>query len=185
MFDAIQSFDSVQLMQDCLVVIDIDETVLRYKYDASHYIGAEWWKMRFEYHYKLSGDYDAAEKSAYNEWHEIISTTQPEHTDVAGFMRLIERVDCMSGIIIFLTARRGDDWLITETHLKQLSVPRYVIHYTDDGPKGKMLCDIISSNYPGVLNIMIIDDLESNLMDVEEHVKNAKKNVYCYKFEKL
>lgn len=56
----INKFSEIEIIQNSLVVFDIDDTLI--KFDG---IDFKWWKNKFNKYYKLTKDYDLADKLSF------------------------------------------------------------------------------------------------------------------------
>lgn len=171
MYKQATTFDDINIPQNTLILCDIDETVIFF-----NEINEEWWRVRFNHHYRLIRDYDKADAEALNDWLVYIKANPPQHTDKEGFFRLLQRAANSQSEIIFVTARDSKLHQLTHEHFEQLDIDhkKYKIHYTRD--KGKYIKQHFNlENYERVI---FIDDRLYNLDDVVKH----NPGVECFLF---
>ena len=182
MYKNINKFNQVNIPTKSLVVLDIDETTLKYC-DMEQ----NWWKNKFSHYYSIHDDYDKAEEQCMELWKEQIGTTMPEHTDEKGFFEMLElckKIDCE---VIMVTARNDSLKGITHEHLNYLDIYDMEVYFAGGGNKGHLIKDITNSvniecdvkKHKQYDRIIFIDDLEQNLIDVKNEFGDE---VICYKF---
>ena len=172
---SIRSFFEVHLTRGCLLVLDIDETIL--KYDG---ICKQWWKDRFAYHHAIHNNYDLADSLCLKDWKEYIKLTLPSHTDADGFFDLIKRANKLTCKVMIVTARDDQIKEITHEHLNYLNVTDIDVYFVAGGNKGLLIDRVISENSQNYDGINFVDDMDHNLHDVKNHFGDK---VTCYKFE--
>lgn len=128
MLTKISSFGQVSLVHRALLVLDIDETILKYKHGDS-YVNKNWWTSRREHLYGKYGDQSIANKRAFHHWIKHIHNTLPEHTDEDGLKNLLKRATELEMNTIFLTARSPFLAKITKQHLAHLNIPDIQIFF--------------------------------------------------------
>lgn len=170
----ITSFKQVQLMNNSLVVLDIDETLLKYES-----IDTKWWKNRFDHYYKIHTHNDKSHDYVLNEWIDYITSVDPLHTDKEGFLDLEKRLTDNNCRLVFVTARNKGLEQITHKHFIHLQIHNNEIYFTDGTNKAHMIEQIIQKHMTDYDKIIFVDDLERNLNDVRTHFND---NVICYKF---
>lgn len=175
MYTIIKSFYQVELEEKCLLVLDIDETVLKYKD-----INRKWWDNKLAYYYNIYNDYRIADSHAFEDWKAYIHDNLPEHTDEDGIFDLIDRAEKLNCDIIFLTARSYYLDKITEAHLSHLGIHEQIVHYATGKNKGILLNEIIKNDYDHHKTIIFIDDMDKNLNAVKTEIDD--KHVICLKF---
>ena len=156
----IRNYDEIDILQNSLVILDIDETIITYSP-----ITPTWWNdMK-----KLYTD-----DHAYNEWVHIISKHIPYLLDEPEFFKLIERVKNTNSKLIFLTARNKK---FTELTIQQLIYCKIPISDGDvffSDKKGLTVYEI-KRKY-NRKHIIFVDDKLSNVIDV----KKWNPSVKCY-----
>lgn len=182
MYTSISTFSQIILKPNSLLVLDIDETTLKFPFGGT-YIDADWWKHHFDHYYSLNHDFDFADNKAYEKWLEHIHSVQPEFTDKKGLMDLLELANTMNIPVIFLTARPFSLANITITHFESLGIINKQIYYAGNIDKGTTLKNIILTQYSLVQNVIVIDDLDQNLSDIILQVGvSGNYDVQCNKF---
>ncbi len=171
----VQSFTQINISDNYLVVLDLDETIIKYEG-----ICKQWWKDKFEHYYKIHKDYDLVDSLSSRDWKEHMKITLPSHTDKNGFYDLIERSKNMNCKIIIVTARDEGIKDITYKHLKYLNVTNIDVYFVSGGNKAKLIDKVINDNSEKYDNIVFVDDMDFNLKDVKEHFGDK---VLCYKFD--
>ncbi len=174
-YTSITSFTEIDIHSPTLIVFDVDDTILRYEH-----IDREWWRAISDRHFAEHGDRLKADMLTYVSWHDEICATQPLHTDEDGIKDLLERAKKYNCKIIFLTARKEESHDITSKHLSALGIEHDEIYYGNiTGNKGEILNRVIIEKYPHFHDYIFVDDVESNVLKVKEHVS---KEIRCYKF---
>lgn len=175
MITTISKFEQIRIIPSSLYVFDIDETLLNF--DG---IDIKWWKNKFNKYYKLTQNIDLADSMSHNDWIKIVSIAEPELVDnkIHHFIDLLYQNDCK---IILLTARNDIMREITYKHIDKLNlvVNKDNIYFNQN--KGEELYKIVSTSYPEIQNIIVIDDLEQNLIDIKNKMQNTNYNLYLYK----
>lgn len=174
----ISSFSEVNIKHNSLVIVDIDETILKYTDTKKDIVNEKWWKSIFNSYYDIHRRYDIADDLAYDQWKELVYKSLPEHTDIDGFNEMIKKVSDTNSEIVFVTARHEDMRKITIDHLKHVGVNKYEIHFTSNCNKAPIIHEIHSRKNKD--NIIFIDDLISNHNDIQT---NFKCEVDCYLFQ--
>ncbi len=175
MIRTINSFRKINLKPKSLVVLDIDETILGFPT-----IPKNWWKNVFDNYYLLTNNFDTAEKLALKDWTNIIKKSKPiklEPKQLEIFITNTKDLDCE---LLILTARNPILTELTIKHLASIGIDHSnVIH---DKNKGRKLLNLVQTRYSHIDNIVFIDDLLSNLEDVQHHFKNHsdKYNLELY-----
>jgi hypothetical protein len=172
-FKQIYSFFEIKLERKTLVVLDIDDTIIKYSG-----MGKQWWKSTFESYYKISQNYDKADKQTLNDWKIQISLAVPLHIDENGVFDLFKRAKELECTIIFLTARNQSLETITYEHLKQLGIEEIKIYFSPDVEKGITLDEIKNNDCQNYDDIIFVDDLHGNLVSVHNNTNHP--NIKCY-----
>lgn len=175
----INSFNQVQLVPNSLIVFDIDETVISFED-----INEGWWKKTFSKYYGQTNDYDLADELSLNEWVTHIKNSKPQLLDEVNFINLIKQAKELNCEIIMLTSRRKFLFDVTIAHIAHcnIDIDSDSIYFNEN--KGKELYDIVTSKYQKYDNIIFIDDVESNLEDVDNTFSSLDKyTLQLYKIE--
>ena len=183
MYKSINKFDQVTIPKKSLVVLDIDETTLKYCD-----VEPGWWKETFHYYYEIHNCHDTAEELCLDLWKEKIGSTLPAHTDEKGFFDLVRYCKDNECELIMVTARNDSLKGITHEHLNYLNIYDIEVYFACGGNKGHLIRDIIGHVnithdiplHKPYDQIIFIDDLEQNLKDVKD---TFGEGVDCYKFE--
>lgn len=174
----ITSFFEISLTQNCLLVIDIDETIIMY--DG---ICHKWWKNKMDYYLEKQYSFDEADNQCVKDWKEFIKDKHPMYTDKEGFFDLIDRAKKLSVETFIVTARDIQLEKITHDHLQHLNIVDIDVYFSSGGNKAHVINNVINNvmlqqleNYD---QIIFIDDHDFNLNDVKEHFGDK---AMCYKF---
>ena len=175
--DTITSFSQITIPAKCLVVLDIDETVIRYEN-----ISSDWWTNKLNENLLIYNDHKTADFYALDEWITHINYNLPTHTDSDGLNDMFEKIKQYDGQVIYLTARRKYLEDITKYHLNYLNIKNEKIYFTGGENKGEILKSIVQDEYDHHNNIIFIDDRDENLHNVIKAMKHTEKLTKCYKF---
>jgi uncharacterized HAD superfamily protein len=130
----------------------------------------------------MTNNYELVDSLSYNDWVNLVSKIQPELVDeqVHQFVNLIKQNNCH---IILLTARCDKLKELTLKHLEQvnLNFDHANIHFNDE--KGDYLHKIVHQHFHHIDNIIVIDDMEPNLTDIKEKMKDTKFNLHLYRMK--
>ena len=161
----VSSFQDIHVPQNSLVVLDIDDTTIRFEE-----LGRHWWAVR-EDELKKTHTHQEARDRVMTEWIEGARVFKPILTDPEGFPAFLERVLKASAHLIFLTARSADLRQLTELHMSScgITVDAEKIYFSRD--KGSTLRSIVESE--GFSRVVFVDDMEHNLESVESALKGS------------
>lgn len=181
-YKKINGFNQVDIPAKSLVVLDIDETTLKYC-DMEH----GWWQKKFRHYYSIHDCYNKAEELCLEHWKETIGSTLPTHTDKDGFFNLLNLCKEKDCEVIMVTARNDSLKGITHEHLTHLDIFDIEVYFASGRDKGLVIKDIIDEvniehdieHHKPYDKIIFIDDLEQNLRDVKNVFGDE---VECYKF---
>jgi hypothetical protein len=179
MLRKISSFCQVKLVPKSLLVLDIDETILKYKHGDT-YIDRSWWSAKRQHFFDEHCDEKIAKTKAFEYWIDHIYSTYPIHTDKDGLMKLFNDATDMNIDIIFLTARSQFLKKITLHHLNYLDIPINKIYFSGGTKKHDVLSNLLDTEFTHIDHIIMIDDHEDNLQGIHE---NIKKGLDLYQFE--
>jgi hypothetical protein len=167
------SFKDVCIPNNSLVVLDVDDTVVRFEE-----MGRGWWAMR-ENELTLLHGKKIARDIVMREWIHGAHIYTPILTDPDEFPGFLQRVFDAGAHLIFLTARSEELRQLTEFHLTSngINVQSSQIYFARE--KGVALKSIVQSN--GFSNVVFIDDMEHNLESVQKELSGvATLNVYHF-----
>lgn len=158
-----------------LLVLDIDDTILKHPE-----ITYKWWKNTFDYYYNNHNDYDLAEQQSLKLWEDHISENLPVHTNEYELNQLLLKCKELNIRVICLTARNNHLEKVTLQHLKHLNIQIDEIYYNNNkGDFLKSFC--LENNIIGKdAHIFFIDDLKSNIDDVNEKLSELDINIYSH-----
>lgn len=173
----ISSFANIDIKPGSLVLCDIDDTVLTYPLDLTH------WLNETKAHLIAINDYwddEDCRAIALNEWADYRKVTKPIHTDDTGFKQMEDKVSSTNGQLMFITARSIQCKEKTHQDLKAIGIncDSYPIHFTLDHKmsKAEYVGKFIDTS--GYSQIYFIDD---NVPTVKL-MKLAFPHAYCYIF---
>jgi hypothetical protein len=168
----INKFEQVNCIPNSLVVIDIDDTLI--KYDG---IDFAWWKNKFNKYYSVTQNYDLSDNLANQDWINLIANSNPELVDdcVHHFIDSAKINQCH---IILLTARNNTITDLTHEHLNKVDL--YFEHIYFNENKGDELVKIVNSDYANCTDIIVIDDKEANLIDIQNKIDSNKYKLHLY-----
>lgn len=186
----VSSFDEVVLTKpNPLILCDIDETVLTFEKEFTHFVDIS--KHTYDTVYRqfnIPTQYISREKHreakvnsmARVMYSDYIQSVGPKPTDMDGFRRLERRVGVLGGQIKFLTARGEKSDHFTRNNFAQigLNYDDYDVYYTNASPKGEYIKKHIPLDTYG--EVCFIDDLDHNMKNVMLHLPN----IVCYQFFK-
>lgn len=173
MLKFINTFNDIALTKENpLVLCDIDETILTYKYDIIDF---------FNRHKLISPDapFEEIKQYALDDYYIYRILNNPSHTDQKGFKTLLEQIEKLNGEIIFITARSIGSTEMTKKHFKILNIDykKYKIHYLSNLiQKGEFIKKNICMKENQ--EVIFIDDMGDNI----ENVKLLNPNIKCYQF---
>ena len=182
MYKTITNYCQINIIKDALIVLDIDETILKFKD-----INQEWWVVNYNEHYKLY-DIKTARELVLNKWIEIISCTQPKILDESKFNKLLNKASLLNCKIVFLTARDPILSQITKQNLNScnITINPNDIYYSKT--KGTELMRILNK-YPLIKDIIFVDDVIYNLENVYNKFNNFNHdyniNLYLMNHENI
>jgi len=159
----ITNYDQIIIKPNHLIVLDIDETTLKYPM-----INDKWWKYNNE---TFGNDY------AYNLWLDIVNSNYPKILDSQKFFDFIDKAEQFNCKIVFLTARYIELKQITLDHLRacNIKVDDNDVYFNSE--KGKEILKIIKNyNYN---NYIFVDDVKKNI----DNVLNSVDNIDVYLME--
>jgi hypothetical protein len=174
MLKQITKFSQIKLIPNSLIVLDIDDTII--KFDK---INIQWWHDTFDKHYVVTKDYVRADFLSLDEWISHVTITEPKLVDdeIYNWIGLTNKFNCD---LIFLTARNLSLKDITQLHLNKVNL------YGDESKiyfnrnKGDELLSIANGEYLHKKNIIVVDDVESNLTDIQDKFTDSSFNLHLY-----
>lgn len=171
----IKTFKEIALHKNSLIILDIDDTTLKY-----NKINKQWWTDTFNKYYKIHNDYELADEQSNLEWITYIQNTMPLHTDNIGIKYLFDECDKLNCSVIFLTARNSELHEITIKHLQIIGINDVPIYFTNGQNKGHMLKNILNCKYKHAEKIIFVDDLEENIIDVKNEIQQTECYLFAY-----
>lgn len=173
MFTEITTFFDVVIKEKSLIMIDIDDTILKYEH-----LDKTWWKNTFNKHYDETANYDESDRLTLSMWKSLVYNSEPQYVDKSGIFDLFERAKQLNCKIIFLTARCETLKIITTEHLNKLGIYVDEIYFTPNIEKGivlKRLKDVLYNEY---VHTISIDDHIPNLESIHNNFKNESISLY-------
>jgi hypothetical protein len=170
----ISSFNDIVITkQKPLILCDIDETILRYKYTYENFYN------QMKLISPISSEIEL-KQNAEDDYYYYRVSSNPLHTDSDGFNNMIKRIQELNGELMFVTARSIVSEKMTKNHFKSLNIDynKYKIHYTYLVNKGEYIKKYIN-NMNEYGEIIFIDDQEQVL----KNVNHFNPQITCYKFE--
>jgi len=157
-FSKISNLDKITLIENSLVVLDIDETIMTHRE-----INGNWWKDKINFYLEIHHKFELAQEYAYNDWKEYVMSTPPELINYSSFFNFLQEINNKNCQLIFITARNKDLENLTIDHFKRLNLEFMIpnIYYTKE--KGLLLKDLLRLKYQNFNNIVFVDDLIENL----------------------
>lgn len=175
----INSFASIDIKPSSLVLCDIDDTVLTYPLDLTH-----WFNKTKTYLIEINDYFDDEDCKAIaqNEWADYREVTAPIHTDDQGFKQMEATLASTNGRLMFITARSAQFKEKTHKDLKAIGIngDAYPIHFTLDHKISKAEYVGKFIDMTGYEQIYFIDD---NVPTVKL-MKLAFPHAHCYIFAK-
>ena len=151
-YTKISNFDSITpITENTLYVFDIDDTLMVYEG-----VDKNWLKNKRN---KTDNEQLIAE-----EWIQYIENYEPKHTNKPSFDAFLERISLKN--IILLTARNSALQGITEDHLAKIGITNIPVYYSYGSTKGKILREIVASEFPTITTIVFVDDNKNNIISV-------------------
>jgi len=173
--NTINYFSQINIIPNSLVVLDIDETLIKFEN-----IDNLWWNREFTQIYEKNNDYDLTEEIVYSKWLSIVSNSNPILVDdfIHIFLEKCEQNNCK---IILLTARNNCLFDLTLSHLKRVNL--YFSHIYFNENKGDELNKIISNELKKYNDIIVVDDLVKNLNDIKNKIISVNLHLYNIKIK--
>jgi hypothetical protein len=171
----IKSFRDVHVPTKALVVLDIDDTVMRFEE-----LGRSWWAKKEAELTAIHG-YAKAREEVMQQWVAGAHIYMPILTDPDDFPKFLTRVFDAGAHLVFLTARSADLRQLTEFHMTScgIDVESERIYFSRE--KGATLKSIVGSG--GFSKVVFIDDMEHNIESVLSELK-GQAEVQAYHFQK-
>lgn len=160
----ISAYSAIKLLPRCLVVFDIDDTVLHF---PSH--DRSWWKStKHNYITTQAMDDSAAEYQTLLNWRAGVSALEAQAIDKEGFLQFYNDAKAQQCDLIFLTARDASMKDTTYKHVRNslLHVHDNAIYFNEH--KGSALQHILQNHYPHHKHVIFVDDYEKNHKSVLE-----------------
>ena len=172
------SFEKINIKPNSLILCDIDDTLLRYKFNLEYF-----YKKTHDFLISINDYLDETDTKniAENEFDDYRLLNEPYHTDKEGWENFTNRLKETNSKLIFITARSKEFTEKTKQQFTQNNVnyDEYDVHYTFEHKMSKASYIEKHININGYSNVYFIDDHEYT-------VKNVKKtfpNIICYLFK--
>ncbi len=166
-FEVLHSFRDVPVPANSLVVLDIDDTVM--KFEA---MGRGWWAKK---------EAEVGRDETMRQWIENAYIQTPVLTEPEEFPAFLKRVFDAPAHLVFLTARSASLRELTEFHLTHcgIEVESHNVYFARE--KGACLQSIVLSGC--FKNVIFIDDMEHNVENVLNTVSHVC-DVRAYNYKK-
>jgi predicted secreted acid phosphatase len=158
----INKFRDVKLsaeIQNPLVILDIDDTVITWKREFTKFIS--------ENTPKLDPNLEDDVKTMFNYF---VMLNEPDPTDLDGFNDLVKRVREKGGEVMFLTARSPEHRSLTLQRLTSVGIDdpdNYRIYFTGNKTtKGKYISKYVDLTQYG--EVVFVDDMHKQLISVHQ-----------------
>jgi hypothetical protein len=175
MYSIINSFESIEIKPNTLVICDIDETIIHFEKNVYYFYN----KLKEDFYEDFSTKELIDITTIMYETHKLHN--KPIHTDLKGFNQLLKKLEDNSGNLIFLTARNIKSDYITKNDLLNICINsyQYPIHYTNNNiSKGEYISYFIDLD--GVDEIIFIDDMDENLESFNYFFPKSKYYKFIY-----
>ena len=163
----LSSFCDVKIPHKGLVVLDIDDTVIKFKE-----MGRHWWTQK---------EAEVGPKETMRIWVENAHIFNPVLTEPREVPEFINRVCEADAHLIFLTARSAELKELTEFHLRSCGINTDIQHVYFSQEKGECLKSIVLAGE--FKQVVFIDDMEHNVVSVLNALKNVC-DIAAYHFHK-
>jgi predicted secreted acid phosphatase len=163
----ISNYDQIIIKKKSLVILDIDETIL--KFDG---FDNQWWEDQK----KIYKD------EVYNIWINNITNKDPILLDQELLFKLIKIIEDTNSKLIIVTARLEENRELTKQHLEkcQIKINNRDIYFTKQ--KGDIIYKLLINKYINYKNIIFVDDLQKNIDDIKDSLDNLQdKSIDLYK----
>lgn len=163
----IRDFSQIQGYENTLYVIDIDDTLIRFRE-----LGKIWWNHIYSaYVIEYKGEHHQARWATLKTWMEKIYMYKPYPISLWSFQALQEKVKENGSELILLTARDASLRAITEQNLKDcfIDIPSDKIYFNEE--KGKAIKEIVLQG--GYSKVIFVDDMPKNLEDVRMELEGV------------
>jgi len=174
-FPVINSFLNVTVLLNSLIVLDIDETILKMK-DSN----TTWFSDKFKHYKQIYNDDVIANNKTIDDYLEYSKLNKAVHTDKLGLNDLFQRATKYNCKVIMLTARDLKLKDITHEQLKYLEIPIVDIHFCEGKNKGDQLNKFITENKLNNNTIIFIDDREKYLEQVRDKITDRDLHLYQF-----
>jgi hypothetical protein len=146
----LDSFRDVAIPPNSLVVLDIDDTVIKFEE-----MGRQWWAKKEE---------EVGRDETMRIWIENAHIFKPVLTEPVEIPAFLNRVCEADAHLVFLTARSAELRELTEFHLSSCGITVDSQHVYFSRQKGECLKSIVLSG--GFKQVVFIDDMEHNVQAV-------------------
>lgn len=163
----LDSFRDVDIPHASLVVLDIDDTVLKFEE-----MGRQWWANK---------EAEVGRDETMRIWVENAHIFSPVLTEPDEFPTFLQRIFTTQSRLVFLTARSVDLRELTELHLSNCGISIESQHVYFSREKGECLKSIVTTD--GFKHVIFIDDMEHNVENVVKALAGVC-DVSAYHFHK-
>lgn len=146
----LNSFNHVIIPRNSLVVLDIDDTVIKFEE-----MGRSWWAEK---------ESQVGHDETLRIWIENAHVFNPVLTEPDAFPSFLQRIFDANAYLVFLTARCATLKELTMTHLTKcgINVAAHNVYFSRN--KGECLKSIVQTG--GFCQVIFIDDMEYNIESV-------------------
>jgi hypothetical protein len=146
----LDSFRDVSIPPNALVVLDIDDTTLKFEE-----MGRQWWAKK---------EAEVGREETMRIWVENAHIFTPVLTEPYELPKFMNRMFEAGAHLVFLTARSAELRELTELHLSGcgISIDSQYVYFSRE--KGECLKSIVLSG--GFKHVIFIDDMEHNVESV-------------------
>ena len=146
----LDSFRDVTIPPNSLVVLDIDDTVIKFEE-----MGRQWWAKK---------EAEVGRDETMRIWIENAHIQVPVLTEPHEFPSFLQRVFNANARLVFLTARSAELKDLTMIHLTKCGIEIDSQHVYFSRQKGECLKSIVQAG--GFTQVTFIDDMEHNVESV-------------------
>jgi len=148
----IKNYDEIQVLNDSLIILDLDETIIHFKP-----ITSTWWNDTK----KILND-----ANSYKQWLNIISSYMPYLLDENEFLNLLQRIEQSNSILIILTARDKSLCHLTMHQIVYCNIPILPTNIYFSDKKGMTVYEL--KRVYKKTNVIFVDDKLHNVNDVKK-----------------
>jgi hypothetical protein len=167
-FELLNSFREAAVPPNSLVVLDIDDTVMKFEH-----MGRSWWAKK---------EAEVGREETMRIWVENAYAQTPVLTEPEEFPAFLERIFAANARLVYLTARSPDLRELTIYQLTQcgVGVESHNVYFAKE--KGECLKAIVQRG--GFKQVIFIDDMEHNVESVVKELSGICE-IQAYHFHKF